>query len=62
MAVAVGACSVETSEGPGRLPAWAKVEERVQKGWKQHSSSLQLAQFKKNEQLGIWHGPNDRDS
>jgi sugar/nucleoside kinase (ribokinase family) len=62
MAVAVGACSVETREGPGALPAWAGVEKRVEKGWKQRPLELQLAQFRKNEQLGLWHGPRDRSS
>ncbi|MFH1132529.1 MAG: carbohydrate kinase family protein [Pseudomonadota bacterium] len=58
MAVAVGACNVEAADAWSGIRPWDEVMRRIQAGWKQLPSAIQIQGWEKDS--WIWKGPNDR--
>lgn len=58
-AVAVGACSVETSDATSGVPHWSAVQARLAAGWGKHPQRLQLDGWR--ERGGLWFGPHDQN-
>lgn len=60
-AVAVGACSVETSDATGGVPHWSTVRERIAAGWPKRAPRLACPdEWQLHVDAGIWSGPSDR--
>ena len=58
LAVAVGACSVESPDASGSIPRLDVVEERIASGWGKHTMELALPDWTELN-VGLWRGPND---
>jgi len=58
-ALAVGACSVEKPDAVSGIPGLGKVRERIKKGWRRHPLKLDLKGWRKDEENGVWLGPDD---
>lgn len=57
-ALAVGACSVESPDATSGVPAWERVQERIQSGWAHHPQGMPLEGWSRAGD--IWFGPADR--
>ncbi|MFC3804333.1 carbohydrate kinase family protein [Cohnella sp. GCM10012308] len=59
-AVAVGACSVEHLGATSGIVPWDRVQERIRSGWERLPVGRPLADWRREDQAGIWTGPEDR--
>ena len=59
MAVAVGACSVETPDPTSGILPWEETAARVAAGWPRLDAGLQGSGFCYDEITGLWQGPAD---
>jgi len=58
-AVAVGACSVEKADATSGIPTWERLRARMAGEWKRRPVSLDLTGWRWDEDLSLWHGPDD---
>ncbi|MDI4645180.1 carbohydrate kinase family protein [Cohnella hashimotonis] len=61
-AVAVGACSVEQLGATSGIVPWDQVQARIRSDWERLPVGRPLADWRWEEQAGIWTGPEDRRS
>lgn len=54
VAVAVGACNVESADAVGGLRSWEKTVERVKKGWRRKAMERPGSEWQWEESCGIW--------
>ena len=59
MANAVGACSVEAAGPLNGVRSWNDTVSRLNAGWPQADLALTDAGWRRDDQIGIWRGPND---
>jgi sugar/nucleoside kinase (ribokinase family) len=57
MAVAVGACNVESADALSGIRSWDVTVNRIDAGWDQYDLSLDSRNWQFDQTNGVWHGP-----
>ena len=62
IATGVGACSVEDASATGGVPTYAKVWQRLNKGWKTHTYEATPDRWRVCQGKAVLVGPNDQSN
>ena len=60
LANAVGSCNVEAADALGGIRTWDETTARLDAGWQHDPFEVGSPGWRRNDDIGIWHGPADK--